>query len=267
MKKRIVLILVLALCLPLTACGGSSETIIGQWHSILSERSVITFNKDGTGDINGNASSDFTWTYREEEKLIVIDTSQSITLPLDNDGRFDYFELDGVRYYRSEEHTEAELSYIHLMRQEEIGKIVNGMTKIELNTKYAYTDGLYITFTDVILSTDKTQLMLEAEFTNSGDTAIIVSDLKIPYRSHYYRPDGFPAFHATMRWYVIDASDSVDAEYKDLVVSPGTTAAGYTIANIVNGIPEILEVYKKFYGVLCFDFGNGYYIDLSAYIH
>ncbi len=106
MKRIIAMVLLLALCLPLVACGGggSSEPgkeIIGTWKS--ADGQTMTFTENGKGTTPGTAgtTTQVTWRYDSAAKVYVVDSmSRSYNLTLTNNNGTYTMDYNGTTYTR-----------------------------------------------------------------------------------------------------------------------------------------------------------------------
>ena len=100
MKKLILLLLLVAACLPLVSCGKSKAEIVGKW--VARDVWVLTFNDDGTGsDPDGGQ---ITWEYDAKGgdynvTVFAYNTTLDVTIDTEDDGA-EFITIKGVKYYR-----------------------------------------------------------------------------------------------------------------------------------------------------------------------
>ena len=100
MKKLILLLLLVATCLPLMSCGKAKTDIVGKW--VARDVWVLTFNEDGTGsDPDGGQ---ITWEYDAKDrdynvKVFSYNTTLDVIIDTEKDGT-EFITIKGVKYYR-----------------------------------------------------------------------------------------------------------------------------------------------------------------------
>ena len=270
MKKWLALVLVLALSLSLCACGGGGSgsgggknAIVGEWKSL--DGSVVKFNKDGTGDVDG---TELTWKYDEELKVYTIAAGIAVTAAIKTENDLRFVEILMTKYYHPDDHAKAYQAAVQNAK-DEIAGYTDGRTKIEMGKSYAFAPGVTIKFTDVsfeeyLFNTDKTgiHVCLEAEFTADSSAA----QERIPsleYKTYVLYDD------IKTRWTSSTHSWGNGKDRGEREIKPGATVTSKveiysdTSADFTYE-PSLADMSMM---ISCFSFNNvDYYIDISEYV-
>lgn len=265
MKKWLALVLVLALSLSLCACGGGGSgsgggknAIVGEWKSL--DGSVVKFNKDGTGDVDG---TDFTWKYDGELKTYTIAAGIAVTAAVKTENDLRFVEIVMTKYYHPDDHEKAYQAAVQNAK-DEITSYTDGRTKIEIGKSYKYAEGITIEFLGAtVIDYSNGHVCIDAAFTSDANVkaaAIYNTDYLLAYKTHYLHDNTDTSWVSAngVQW------GANIGEYGGArKLEPGATVT--TRGSVYNAHATPVEDITMM--ICCFELnGTEYYFDLTEYI-
>lgn len=279
MKKVVSILLLLALCISLCACGGlaqgnSKQALIGEWKSVRYNAS-FDFRSDGTGTVCNKDGSmqGFSWKYDKELKCYLLAMSQTFTITLQSRDGIAYFEFDKQLFYRTKDYDTGLDWYIkdiEALSLEKVKERTQNYTKIELGKAYPLNDvhygegqqsGTYsIVFKDVKYVND--EILLYADITNVKEATGSTTSYETSAYYYAYPMGEFLEVDYFNSYFAEIGQDSIC-----VFPYPGETKSAISKIVLGSDLIETIEKCGVAYGIIELNLdGSVYYLDLSEHI-
>lgn len=276
MKRIIALILVLLMCFSIVACGKNKRNenalspeevtniksqLVGDWHSVGLDKDGISFNANGTGNMeNDGSKTNFTWSYDTSEGSFYIRISgKNFYFDFVNQSDISYVNMSGAWFFKEADMAKGK-EMVLAERRSGISEDIQGKPVLNAGLDVKLNDTFEIKVQNISYTDGKLTFEMTLK-NNSSSTASLenISELIYINKTKFYMGDCFEKVQ-------LDTLGAYPSISKTELSAGETLSVSWDLFTM-QGFDSIFEYWGEVNAYRSIMLGNSeYYIDIAEYV-
>lgn len=276
MKRIIALALVLLMCFSIVACGKNKRNenslspeeitniksqVVGDWYDVGIDKNKISFNANGTGNMENNGSTtNFTWSYDNSKGGLYIRISgKNFYFDFVNQSDISYVNMSGAWFFKEADMAKGKEMVI-AERRSGISKDIEGNQVLTAGLDVKLNDTFGIKIQNISYTSGKLTVEMTLK-NNSSSTASLENISKLIYinKTKFYMGDCFEKVQ-------LDTLGAYPSISKTELSAGETLSIDWDLFTM-EGFNSIFEYWGEVNAYRSVMLGDSeYYIDLGEYI-
>lgn len=276
MKRIIALALVLLMCFSIVACGKNKRNenslspeeitniksqVVGDWYDVGIDKNKISFNANGTGNMENNGSTtNFTWSYDNSKGGLYIRISgKNFYFDFVNQSDISYVNMSGAWFFKEADMAKGKEMVI-AERRSGISKDIEGNQVLTAGLDVKLNDTFGIKIQNISYTSGKLTVEMTLK-NNSSSTASLenISELIYINKTKFYMGDCFEKVQ-------LDTLGAYPSISKTELSAGETLSIDWDLFTM-EGFNSIFEYWGEVNAYRSVMLGDSeYYIDLGEYI-